>query len=80
MKICADQLFQSLLDVYTHRHFLVLARQKRTALYDSSYMALIQKIYALMLLAMVPITIAASPFTQDFQTYHPTVRELLTMY
>lgn len=78
MKICADQLFQSTLMFILIVIFWWWRDRKEQPLYGFKLHGSHTKIYALMLLAMVPITIAAS-FTQDFQTYYPTVRRIINL-
>lgn len=76
LKICADQLFQSLLLFVILVAFWWFRDRKDQRLYGLKLHSEHNKIYALMLLAMVPLTIAAS-FTESFQSYYPTLKKVL---
>lgn len=76
LKICADQLFQSLVLFILLVLFWWWRDRKDQPLYGLKLHSEHNKTYALMLLAMVPLVIGAS-FTQGFQDYYPTVKKIL---
>lgn len=75
-KICADQLFQPLLLFLLVFVFWWYRDRKEQVLYGLKFHNEHNKIYAMMLLAMVPLVIGAS-FTEGFRDYYPTVRRIL---
>lgn len=76
IKTCADQMFQASLMFLLVVIFWWWRDSKDQRLYGLKIKGTHFKIYGLMLLAMVPLIIAAS-FTEDFQTYYPTARRIL---
>ena len=76
LSICADQFFQSMLMFILLVSFWLIFDRKEQPLYGFKIHGTHYKIYLLMLLAMLPLIIAAS-FSPDFQSYYPTLRRIL---
>ncbi|MCO5231180.1 MAG: CPBP family intramembrane metalloprotease [Chitinophagales bacterium] len=76
LKICADQVVQSLVMSLIIFLFWFWRDRKSQPLYGFSIKNAHVSIYLYLLLAMVPLVIAAS-FSQDFQEYYPTSRRIM---
>lgn len=76
MLLCADQFFQASLLFILIFSFWFFWDRKQQRLYGFKVRGTQLKIYLLLLLAMVPLVVAAS-FTEDFQTYYPTAQRVL---
>jgi len=76
IKICANQIVPATIMFLVVVIFWWILDRKNQAMYGFKLKGSHFKIYFVLLMAMVPLIVAAS-FTSDFQTYYPTARRML---